>query len=220
MIYITGDLHGDSSLYRLKEAEKKKDIDYLIVTGDFGYGYFDNKFENSLLDEISKLKYTILWVDGNHEGFENLKKFPTEYWCGGIVHKLRDNILHLNRGEIYTIQNKTFFAFGGARSVDICEQKAQGTWFEEEMPTKEEMDSGILSLESKDYNVDYIISHTCDEESLYSLLPYAESDELNRFFTFLRNHCNYKKWYFGHMHLDVHIDDKHSCLYRNILKID
>lgn len=219
MIYITGDLHGDTSLIRLKEAANKENIEYLIVTGDFGYGYFDNEFENSLLDEISKLNYTILWVDGNHEGFDNLKKFPVENWCGGTIHKLRDNIFHLNRGEIYTINNKTFFTFGGARSVDIYHQKAQGTWFEEEMPTKAEMDYGIENLEKYNYTVDYIITHTCDEESLVSILPYAESDELVRFFTFIKNNSHYKKWYFGHMHIDCNIDNIHRCMYRNIIEL-
>lgn len=33
--------------------------------------------------------------------------------------KIRDSVIHLMRGEIYDIDNKKFFAFGGARSHDI-----------------------------------------------------------------------------------------------------
>lgn len=35
------------------------------------------------------------------------------------VHKVRDSILHLMRGEVFEIEGKTIFAFGGARSHDI-----------------------------------------------------------------------------------------------------
>ena len=40
-------------------------------------------------------------------------------WNGGKAHKIRDSVLHLMRGEIFDIDNKKIFAFGGARSHDI-----------------------------------------------------------------------------------------------------
>ena len=35
------------------------------------------------------------------------------------MHKIRDSVIHLMRGEIYDIDDKKFFTFGGARSHDI-----------------------------------------------------------------------------------------------------
>lgn len=35
--------------------------------------------------------------------------------------KIRDSVIHLIRGEIFDIDNKKFFTFGGARSHDIAD---------------------------------------------------------------------------------------------------
>ena len=60
-------------------------------------------------------------MDGKHENFTRLYNYPVEEWYGGKVHKIRDSVLHLMRGEIFNIDNKNFFTFGGAKSHDIQE---------------------------------------------------------------------------------------------------
>src|SRR5699024_12624046 len=46
--------------------------------------------------------------------------FPTRRSSDlGKVHKIRDSVIHLMRGEIFDIDNKKFFTFGGAKSHDI-----------------------------------------------------------------------------------------------------
>ena len=42
-----------------------------------------------------------------------------EEWHGGRVHKIRDHVIHLMRGEMFDLDGKKIFAFGGARSHDI-----------------------------------------------------------------------------------------------------
>lgn len=219
MIYITSDTHGNSNLERFFEAQKLADIKYLIVTGDFGYVYFGTKSEEETLDILNNLGYKILFVDGNHEGFNLLNSYKEIEWSGGKVHQIRDNILHLKRGEIFNIEGKTFFTFGGAKSVDMLEKIAVDEWFEEEMPTKEEMDYGISNLENHNYKVDYILTHSCDTDSLIEILPYAEVDSLNRFFTFIKNNTSYNCWYFGHLHWDYNVDNKHKCIYQRIERL-
>ena len=49
---------------------------------------------------------------GNHENFTRLYNYPIEEWHGGKVHKIRDSVLHLMRGEIFDIDNKKAFIFG------------------------------------------------------------------------------------------------------------
>ena len=44
-----------------------------------------------------------------------------EEWHGGKVHQIRESVIHLMRGEIFNIDNKKFFTFGGARSHDIMD---------------------------------------------------------------------------------------------------
>ena len=125
MIYITGDTHADFT--RLEEekfpiqTEMTKN-DYVIICGDFGgvWNYIvESMHEKQWLDWLDNKNFTTLFVDGNHENFERLYKYPVEEWHGGKVHKIRDSVIHLMRGEIYDIDNNKFFTFGGARSHDI-----------------------------------------------------------------------------------------------------
>lgn len=40
-------------------------------------------------------------------------------WHGGRVHKIRPSVIHLMRGQVFEIDGKRIFAFGGASSHDI-----------------------------------------------------------------------------------------------------
>lgn len=58
MIYVTGDMHGEHG--KLLAAEKEVSLqegDLLIVCGDFGYIFKDNKQEQLFLDEIETRPY-------------------------------------------------------------------------------------------------------------------------------------------------------------------
>ena len=82
--------------------------DYVIICGDFGGVW---TFEEEL-DWLNNKNFTTLFVDGNHENYTRLYDYPVEEWHGGKVHKIRDSVLHLIRGEIFDIDNKKIFAFG------------------------------------------------------------------------------------------------------------
>jgi len=43
---------------------------------------------------------------------------------------------------------------------------------------------------------------------------------LTEFLEAIKNEVSYKHWYFGHYHEDMDIDDKHTCVYYNIIKLD
>lgn len=125
MIYITGDTHADFSKLENDKFPIQSDMtknDYVIICGDFGgvWNYIvESIYEKQCLDWLDNKNFTTLFVDGNHENFERLYRYPIEEWHGGKVHKIRDSVIHLMRGEIYDIDNKKFFTFGGARSQDI-----------------------------------------------------------------------------------------------------
>lgn len=96
--------------------------DYVIICGDFGGVWnkeVENKEEKHLLDWLEGKPFTTLFVDGNHENFDRLYSYPVELWHGGKVHKIRPSVIHLMRGQIYEIDGKSFFTFGGASSHDI-----------------------------------------------------------------------------------------------------
>ena len=125
MIYITGDTHADFSKFEKNklpiQTEMTKD-DYVIICGDFGgvWNYIvESMYEKCWLDWLNEKNFTTLFVDGNHENFERLYRYPVEEWHGGKVHKIRESVIHLMRGEVFDIDNKKFFTFGGAKSHDI-----------------------------------------------------------------------------------------------------
>lgn len=247
MIYITGDTHCDFSRFSLEnfpiQTEMTKD-DYVIICGDFGGVWTfeeESSREKEALDWLNDKNFTILFVDGNHENYTRLYNYPVEEWHGGKVHKIRDSVIHLMRGEIFDIDNKKIFAFGGARSHDIqdgilnldeeekiYEFRKRGayfrirdfSWWDLEMPTDEEMKNGIRNLEKVDYKVDYIISHCCPT-SVQSVLSRGiyKKDELTDYLQEISEKCEFNKWYFGHYHENRKIDSKYILLYEDIVPV-
>lgn len=69
---------------------------------------------------FSEKKYTLLWIQGNHENYDMIAEYPIEEWHGGKVrHIVRDKVILLERGQVFEIEGKKFFTFGGASSHDI-----------------------------------------------------------------------------------------------------
>jgi len=92
--------------------------DYLIVCGDFGYIFRGKDYEISFLNDLENLDATILFIDGNHENFDLLYSYPVETWNSGKIHRIRKNVIHLMRGQVFSIDGYTFFTMGGGYSLD------------------------------------------------------------------------------------------------------
>lgn len=217
---VTGDTHGDLNFKRIFQA-RKLGYTHLIICGDFGYIWTGDKKEQKQLDYLNKIGVQVLFCDGNHEGFNILNSYPITEMYDGKVHKIRDNIIHLMRGEIYHIDNKSFFVFGGANSTDK-EYRIEGkSWWKEEMPSNEEQEYGLYNLNIYGNKVDYIITHTCYPSALLKVGGDYRIDELSDFFNQIKVTVDYKYWYFGHMHNDYRIiDDNTKCVYRDIEEIN
>lgn len=247
MIYITGDTHSDFSRFTEEnfpiQSEMTKD-DYIIICGDFG-GVWTSEEESSrekdALDWLDNKSFTTLFVDGNHENYTRLYKYPMEEWNGGKVHKIRDSVLHLMRGEIFDIDNKKIFAFGGARSHDIqdgilnldeeekiYEYRKRGayfrirdfSWWDLELPTNQEMENGIKNLEKVNYKVDYIISHCCPTSIQALINPIYKRDILTDYLQQISEKCTFKKWYFGHYHDYKQVNSQFTLLYKDIVPLE
>ena len=225
MLYITGDTHGKYD--RILQFDSiLKPNDSIIVAGDFGFVFHDNESEKATLDEIEMRPYTILFVDGNHENHPAIAQCPEEMWNGGKVHRIRKNILHLCRGQVYNIEGKTFFAFGGGCSRDKerrlrLEIEGKGKlWWAEEMPSKEEYTIAEMNLDLCGRKVDYIITHTAPEETMCVLRPFHEPErELNNYLEYVRETVAHKHWYMGHLHKDMAIWRNQTIVYQDIRKI-
>ena len=88
-----------------------------------------------------------------------LAELPETEWCGGRVHIVRPNILHLMRGEVFDIDGTTVLAMGGAASHDREWREEGKSWWPEEMPNAAEMDRCRRSLDRAGWNVDYVVTH-------------------------------------------------------------
>lgn len=222
MIYITGDTHGEQN--RILYVEKESGIgegDYLIVTGDFGYIFRNNLTENNFLNDLEKRPYTILFCDGNHENFPAIYSYPREIWKGGKIHRIRKNVIHLARGQVFDIEGKSFFTMGGAYSIDKYMRFENVSWWKEELPTNSEYREATSSLKERDNRVDYVITHTAPSEIIRRMgySPDAHDMELCGFLEWIMYEVEFKGWFFGHWHMDKELHDKFRALYYDIVKI-
>ena len=247
MIYITGDTHSDFARFSTDKFPIQKEMtknDYVIICGDFGgvWNYLvESSYEKYWLDWLNEKNFTTLFVDGNHENFTRLYEYPIKQWCGGKVHKIRDSVFHLMRGEIYNIDGKKFFTFGGASSHDIRDgilnldeqekiykYRKRGayfrirdfSWWDLELPAKEEMQNGIDNLKKVGYDVDYVITH-CAPTSIQTLIG-GESyrkDYLTDYFQKIYEKTKFKKWYFGHYHDNRQVNEQFILLYEDIVEL-
>ena len=228
MIFITGDTHGEHDFAKLeiwaREHPSLTKEDYLIIAGDFGAVWYDKTLERDLAPYVA-LPCTVLFVDGNHENFDLLESFPVEYWHGGKVHRIREHILHLMRGQVFEIGGKTFFTFGGGTSIDRYMRRERVSWWSQEIPSFAEFDEAVTNLKRHNHRINYIVTHSCDEKALYSplLSQVSKSFTVYRDNTLLRQFeetVDYDHWYFGHYHLDGEVNEHKTALYHDIVLIE
>lgn len=230
MIYITGDTHGEHNVDKLfpgrfPDGKRLTKDDYLIITGDFGAIWYGNKLDDIRLEFWEEKPYTVLFVDGNHENFHALNKYPVEIWNGGKIHRIRNNVIHLMRGQIFTIEGKTFFTFGGGLSIDKINRIPGISWWEEEEPSMKEMNEALDNLEKANNQVDYIITHAAPETIMRTKLckfhPMYQMDCLTeKFLDHIFGYVKYKTWFCGHYHFDRYISqDNFMVLYNDVIKL-
>lgn len=232
MIYITGDTHIPHDIGKLDDdnfdtSHLTKD-DYLIICGDFGaiWNYRgEDDLERYWLDWLEAKPYTTLFIDGNHENFTRLNSFKEYEWHGGRIHVIRNSVYHLMRGQVFTIDNQTFFTMGGATSIDRGpytgneERDKYKVWWPEELPNEMEMQEGRDNLKKHNNKVDYIITHCLPKSELQKVIKVAKGDKLNIYHEEIMNTVSYKHWYCGHYHFDRDLDNNITVLYQKIIKL-
>lgn len=224
MVYITGDTHGDITCFKNPKLKKLGEKDILIVCGDFGFLWNpkDAK-EQKNLETLKKKKYTICFVDGAHENFDILNSYTPYRWKGGNAHKIADNIFHLMRGEIFTLDNKTFFVMGGGESDDRAMREEGISWWKEEMPDEDEIKNACDNLKTAEYRVNYILSYEAPAIAKDFLRLHTNRNvnmsPLNTYLQELTRDVEYYHWYFGSLHTDMQITKKMTAVFNDIHEI-
>lgn len=249
MIYITGDAHGDLHKFstdNLKCLNHKFDADndYFIICGDFGIIWNGGPHEKHWLDWLNDKPFTTLFVTGNHENYDLLKDYPVTEWNGGKVQKIRDRVIRLMNGQVFSIDGCSIFTMGGAACHDIDDgildpedpnfhntyviaRKAHlmmrvkhYSWWEEEIPSPEEMEEGRKNLDIVDWKVDAVITH-CAPTSLNKSIGQGlyPQNVLTDYLEEIKDKLDFNQWCFGHYHDNRVIDDKFVLLYEDFIDL-
>lgn len=227
MIYLTGDTHIPIDIHKISISQwpDQKSLtkdDYLIVCGDFGllFNYRETGKsipscpEDSCWDEeelwwlnwLQERPFTTLFIDGNHENFDRLKKYPVTDWNGGKVQIISDSVIHLMRGQVYQIDKEKIFVMGGARSHDrTCNWYREAGYaqnlVEGRIAFAKGISRGTKNLSANNNKIDYIISHESPADYLYREGYFAY--ELPDFLLSIKDTVEFKRWYCGHHHKDT-----------------
>ncbi len=244
IFYITGDTHGmiDWEKINTTEFPEQKDLtrdDHVIVLGDFG-GIWDGAGQDRhILKTYGQRTFTILFVDGNHENHDLLDKYAVEEWNGGKIHRISDNVIHLMRGQVFTVEGMKLFTMGGAESTDRWWRLEGESWWAREMPSDEEYEEALSNLEKVNFEVDIVLTHCAPEGYIGKNMSAVYNTDIRRMLadsmaevvdrsgnkltdfldSLITEHgLKFKHWYFGHYHRDMDWD-RFSLIYNRIIPL-
>lgn len=230
MIYLGGDTHGRWDNLQTFKTKTTKD-DTLIILGDFGLAWNEETFRSGI-KFFKHIPATVIAVMGNHENYDMIEELPIVELHGAKMRQCSDNVYYVCNGEIFEVEGKLFYAFGGGKSIDKAyrmqlEMKSRSNgrnvklWWEQEIPSDKEFEEGMALFDEYKCQVDYILTHEAPN-SVMREVGFDLSDE--KYIDFM-NYLEFAKrpetkWFFGHLHFDKDFAGNKTCLYNTFEKID
>ena len=231
MIILTGDTHRQFE--RINKFCMRFELiakDLIIILGDAGINYCDVEKD---IDFKRALDYQIparmLCIHGNHEIRPETRSSYTEMnWCGGIVYIEYDfpKLMFAKCGEIYDINGQKCIAIGGAYSIDKHERiECNWGWWNDEQPSDEIKQRVESKLDSVDWRVDVVLSHTAPfkyeprEVFMKGFAQHSVDKTTEKWLDSIEDRLNYDRWYCGHYHTNKNID-KIRFLYDTYAELD
>ena len=214
-------MHGDYSRFKNSKIKKLKKGDFLIVCGDFGFVWDGSKREKRILKKIGRKRFYTLFVEGCHENYDLLDECPEEEFCGGKVSVISGRLMRVKRGSVLDLQGNKFFFFGGGQTKEIDIRRESKTWWEQELPTPEEVKQGVITLKENGSEVDYIVTHE-PPASMKEFLGFEvrQISHMHTFFDAVKNDCKFKMWFFGKAHKNKVIPPRYQCLFDEVVRIE
>ena len=225
MLFVASDTHGTIDHDKIVTNNNLRALsnrDYLLICGDTGIVWDDSPLNKELAEWYASQDFTTLYIDGNHENFDLLNEYPIETWKGGKVHKIRENVIHLMRGQVFKgiVNEESIFTFGGGFTFGKLTGQSKVPIWPEEMPSEKEYKEGIRNLSMNGMKVDHIFTHTCPTGCLSDLHDtfYIGERKLNDYLDWIRQNIEFKDWHFGHFHIDLDMGPIRA-INRRIIKV-
>ena len=217
MIYVTGDMHGDPSRFKGLPLRRR---DTLLVAGDFGFLWKDDKAEQRELERIGRLPFTTIFVDGTHENFPALERYPLTFYGGAECRRLGKNLYWARRGQVAVIEDRSIFLMGGGDSPVEDGREPGVNWWPEESPTPKEREDARFLLSCVGNRVDYVVTHE-PPQRLHTFLDMdsVETTPLRGFFNELADTVAFRHWYFGSVHMDKRITPLYTAVFRDVIPL-
>ena len=222
MVYITGDIHGDTTpVYNLFQKYQPTENDIIVMLGDVALNYTGQIRDRLMKQEIARLKSTFFCIHGNHEIRPAVIPSYEKQWHGGRVLYEEDfpNILFPADGDIFDIEGRQCIVIGGAYSVDKFFRLRMGyKWWPDEQPTpsiREYVEQQVRTHSS----VDAVFSHTCPFRYIPTecFLPGIDQSTVDNstehWLDTIEKAIDYKAWYLGHWHINKRIDKMHFLMH-------
>ena len=143
VVTLAGDWHGDAG-WAGHAAEQAAAIGSRLIVqlGDFGVwpGSTGEGYLDAVEAECRRHGVTVLFIDGNHEDFDRLARYPVAP-CG--LRPVRPSVWHLPRGTRWVWRGRVWLAVGGAVSVDRAMRTPGATWWRQETLKPDEAEAII-----------------------------------------------------------------------------
>lgn len=215
MVYITGDIHGDTRrIKNLCEEYQLTVEDTVVILGDVGANYYLDERDCRMKQDLSNLEPAILCIHGNHEARpETIAGYIEKKWnCGTVFYQLEyPNLLFAKDGEIFDLGGNMCLVIGGAYSVDKFYRQARGwAWWPDEQPSLEVKQ--LVEERIKTKKIDVILSHTCPAKYIPTecFLPAVDQSAVDqsteKWLDQIEESTDYKAWFCGHWHTNKRID--------------
>lgn len=231
MIWITGDKHCEfDSVEAFCNKWNTSREDTLIILGDAGINYYTDERATQVKEYLATLPITLFCIHGNHEARpETVKGYELTNAFGGQVYvdPRYPNQLFPVDGAIYQLGSQKTLVIGGAYSIDkFIRLQRRWAWFDDEQPSEAIKARTEAALETVDWQVDTVLSHTCPKSQIPTekvppladcFLPIDESTE--EWLETLRQRLRFCRWYAGHFHVD-YLRDNFTFLFDNFTIFD
>lgn len=215
-VMLIGDIHGDTA--PLYDFIMNREVKYCIQLGDFGliWSMVPDIRENQKLDKISKKLIStnkeLFVILGNHENYPRYNDFPKIIKHGAICREVRPAIYAVERGEILSINGRTFLCIGGADSIDknwrirYEIENGEKIWWEEERIEESDIENAMLNALERGNSVNFVLTHTppryFTDKLFETNIPSISEERLDK----ILEDIQFSMWYCAHVHTTFEIE--------------